>query len=80
MPGPQPVAAPVVQPEEKKKPLKKEQSLLEILDQWESVIVPLIFTALALFTRLYKIGISDIVTWDEAQQVPSVSAKAEFAC
>lgn len=40
--------------------------MLEILDQWECVIAPIIFTALAVFTRLYKIGLSPIVTWDEA--------------
>jgi len=60
----------VVQPpqaEEKKlHGKKKEQGVLEILDQWESVIAPIIFTALAVFTRLYKIGLSPIVTWDEA--------------
>ena len=68
VPSAQPVAAQPTQPEDKKKKQpKKEPSLLEILDEWEIVIVPVIFTALALFTRLYKIGISDIVTWDEAQ-------------
>jgi len=60
----------VVQPpqaEEKKlHGKKKEQGVLEILDEWESVIAPIIFTALAVFTRLYKIGLSPIVTWDEA--------------
>lgn len=43
-----------------------------MLADWESIIAPLIFTAVAIFTRLYKIGISDIVTWDEAQYVPLV--------
>jgi dolichyl-phosphate-mannose-protein mannosyltransferase len=38
-----------------------------VLDEWEFIIAPLIFTALAFFTRLYKIGLSPIVTWDEAQ-------------
>jgi dolichyl-phosphate-mannose-protein mannosyltransferase len=37
------------------------------LDEWEFIIAPLIFTAAAFFTRMWKIGISDIVTWDEAQ-------------
>ena len=69
VPASQPVVAPPVQLDDKKKALKKEPSVLEILDEWESVIVPIIFTALALFTRLYKIGLSDIVTWDEAQSV-----------
>ncbi|KXJ96967.1 dolichyl-phosphate-mannose-protein mannosyltransferase 2 [Microdochium bolleyi] len=56
-----------VQPDEKKlHGIKKEQGVLQILDEWESVIAPIIFTALAIFTRLYKIGLSPIVTWDEA--------------
>ncbi|RPA82888.1 putative dolichyl-phosphate-mannose--protein mannosyltransferase [Ascobolus immersus RN42] len=33
---------------------------------YESIIAPLLFTFLAFFTRLYKIGQSNIVTWDEA--------------
>ncbi|KAF3766143.1 family 39 glycosyltransferase [Cryphonectria parasitica EP155] len=51
--------------DDKKKQAKKS-SFLQTLEEWEFVIAPLVFTALALFTRLYKIGISDIVTWDEA--------------
>lgn len=47
----------------------QQQSILQILDDWEFVIAPILFTAVALFTRLYKIGISNIVTWDEAQFV-----------
>lgn len=34
-------------------------------------IMPLAFTGLALFTRLWRIGHSHIVTWDEAQYVTS---------
>ncbi|KAL2179921.1 glycosyltransferase family 39 protein [Thermothelomyces heterothallicus CBS 202.75] len=49
-----------------KKKAKKDPSFLELLDQWEWLIAPIIFTALAFFTRLYKIGLSPIVTWDEA--------------
>jgi dolichyl-phosphate-mannose-protein mannosyltransferase len=61
------VTGPVpTQPEDNKKLVKKEQSILQTLDEWEFIIAPLIFTALAFFTRLYKIGISNIVTWDEA--------------
>lgn len=41
--------------------------MLEVLAEWEFLIAPIIFTALSFFTRLYKIGLSDIVTWDEAQ-------------
>ncbi|PSR80271.1 family 39 glycosyltransferase [Coniella lustricola] len=52
--------------DEKKKKQASKPSLLQTLDEWEFVIAPVLFTFLALFTRLYKIGISDIVTWDEA--------------
>jgi len=65
----QPVGAPRVEADDKKKQQKKSPSVLQILDEWEVVIAPIIFTAFALFTRLYKIGLSNIVTWDEAQQV-----------
>jgi len=44
-----------------------QQSVLNILDEWEFLIAPIIFTALAFFTRMWKIGLSPIVTWDEAQ-------------
>ncbi|KAG5976437.1 hypothetical protein E4U56_001961 [Claviceps arundinis] len=55
------------QPEDNKKALKKaEKNVIETLLEWEFIIAPVIFTALALFTRLWKIGLSDIVTWDEA--------------
>ncbi|EXF84757.1 dolichyl-phosphate-mannose-protein mannosyltransferase [Colletotrichum fioriniae PJ7] len=49
--------------DDKKKLVKKQSSFL---DQWEPIIAPIIFTAVAIFTRLWRIGISDIVTWDEA--------------
>ncbi|ROW03962.1 hypothetical protein VSDG_01063 [Cytospora chrysosperma] len=49
-----------------KQKAKKQLSPLQFLDEWEFLIAPIIFTALAFFTRLYKIGISNIVTWDEA--------------
>lgn len=45
----------------------QQKSVLSALDEWECVIAPLIFTALAFFTRMYRIGLSNIVTWDEAQ-------------
>lgn len=32
----------------------------------ESVVMPLLFTAVAVFTRMYKIGLNDNVVWDEA--------------
>ena len=41
-------------------------SLLSTLDSYEYLIAPLIFTALSFFTRMWKIGLSNIVTWDEA--------------
>lgn len=42
----------------------QQPTFLDFLDDWEFIIAPLIFTALAFFTRLYKIGLSPIVTWD----------------
>jgi dolichyl-phosphate-mannose-protein mannosyltransferase len=41
--------------------------LIAFLDEYEFIWAPLIFTFLAFFTRMYKIGLSPIVTWDEAQ-------------
>ncbi len=69
--GATPALPPPAEADDKKKTAKKQPSILQILDEWEVVIAPLVFTAFALFTRLYKIGLSNIVTWDEAQQVPS---------
>ncbi|KAG9922162.1 dolichyl phosphate-D-mannose:protein O-D-mannosyltransferas-like protein, partial [Aureobasidium melanogenum] len=47
---------------------KKQQakSILNVIDDWEPIFAPILFTALAFFTRLWKIGLSPIVTWDEA--------------
>ncbi|KAK9480319.1 Dolichyl-phosphate-mannose-protein mannosyltransferase-domain-containing protein [Lipomyces japonicus] len=36
------------------------------LDKVEEYLAPIIFTILAFVSRMYKIGVSDIVTWDEA--------------
>jgi dolichyl-phosphate-mannose-protein mannosyltransferase len=47
----------------------QEQSILDILAEWEWLYAPILFTFLAFFTRNYKIGLSPIVTWDEAQYV-----------
>lgn len=47
----------------------QKNSFLDVLDEWEFVIAPIIFTALSFFTRMYRIGLSNIVTWDEAQYV-----------
>ncbi|EJT79090.1 dolichyl-phosphate-mannose-protein mannosyltransferase 2 [Gaeumannomyces tritici R3-111a-1] len=52
--------------DDKKKAAKKQPSILEVLDQWEFLIAPVVFTILAFFTRFYQIGKSNIVTWDEA--------------
>lgn len=54
-----------------------QQSILSILDEYEFLIAPLIFTFLAFFTRMYKIGLSPIVTWDEAQYVPTLYQEAQ---
>ncbi|KAH8691100.1 protein O-mannosyl transferase [Talaromyces proteolyticus] len=48
-------------PRSKKAP--KHQSTF---DDWENVLAPLILTVFSLFIRLYRIGLSNIVTWDEA--------------
>ncbi|KAF2710994.1 glycosyltransferase family 39 protein [Pleomassaria siparia CBS 279.74] len=45
---------------------EKPFSVIEFLDEWEFLWAPIIFTALAFFTRMWKIGLSPIVTWDEA--------------
>ncbi|KAK6598360.1 protein o-mannosyl transferase [Botrytis cinerea] len=56
-----------VEVDDKKTQVKKgKQSLVGFLDEWEFLIAPLVFTIFAFFTRLYKIGLSPIVTWDEA--------------
>lgn len=47
--------------------LIQSKSFLTVLDEWEPVVAPLLFTALSFFTRMYRIGRSNIVTWDEAQ-------------
>jgi hypothetical protein len=47
--------------------LQSQPSFLQLLDEYEFIIAPLIFTAFAFFTRLYRVGLSPIVTWDEAQ-------------
>ena len=42
-------------------------SILQTLDEYEYLLAPLVFTLISFFTRMYKIGLSPIVTWDEAQ-------------
>lgn len=69
------ITHPAVVEIDNKKNVKKVESpsILQLIDEWEVVWAPIIFTAVAFFTRLYKIGLSNIVTWDEAQQVPLIS-------
>ncbi|KAE8378742.1 Dolichyl-phosphate-mannose-protein mannosyltransferase-domain-containing protein [Aspergillus bertholletiae] len=50
--------------ESKYKP--KPNPSVSALDNWEPVIMPILLTAMAIFTRMYQIGRSNIVTWDEA--------------
>ncbi|CAD6505611.1 BgTH12-01101 [Blumeria graminis f. sp. triticale] len=66
--------------EEERIKLGKSKSVWHHLDEWEIVIAPTVFTALAFFTRLYKIGLSPIVTWDEAHfgKFGSYYLKREF--
>ncbi|KAJ6096767.1 hypothetical protein N7486_007513 [Penicillium sp. IBT 16267x] len=52
--------------EDVKKQKPQSTSFLQVLADWEPILAPIILTALALFTRLYRIGRSNIVTWDEA--------------
>ncbi|RKF55345.1 Dolichyl-phosphate-mannose--protein mannosyltransferase 2 [Erysiphe neolycopersici] len=42
------------------------KSFWKFIDEWEFSITTIIFSFFAFFTRLYKIGLSPIVTWDEA--------------
>ncbi len=49
-------------------------SILRTLDEWEFLIAPLLFTIISFFTRMYKIGLSNIVTWDEAQYATPLMA------
>ncbi|KAK2787448.1 Protein O-mannosyltransferase 2 [Emmonsiellopsis sp. PD_33] len=49
-----------------KKKAPRKPSFLDLLDKWEIILAPLIFTALSFFTRMWQIGRSNIVTWDEA--------------
>ncbi|SPO03826.1 probable dolichyl-phosphate-mannose--protein mannosyltransferase [Cephalotrichum gorgonifer] len=65
-PGAQEPGVPSKPEIDNKKLAKKEPSILQVLDNWEPVIAPILFTLVAAFTRLWKIGASNIVTWDEA--------------
>lgn len=46
---------------------QQAKSVLDIIDEYEYIWAPILFTAAAFFKRMYKIGLSNIVTWDEAQ-------------
>lgn len=48
-------------------PTLQTKSIIDTLDEYEYIWAPILFTAAAFFTRMYKIGLSNIVTWDEAQ-------------
>ena len=52
---------------DEKKTRQPQASILKTLDEYEFVLAPLVFTFFAFFTRMYRIGLSPIVTWDEAQ-------------
>ncbi|KAJ9622300.1 Protein O-mannosyltransferase 2 [Taxawa tesnikishii (nom. ined.)] len=45
---------------------KTKEKASSSFDQLEPIIAPIVFTFLAFFTRMWKIGLSPIVTWDEA--------------
>ncbi|RPA99977.1 protein O-mannosyl-transferase 2 [Choiromyces venosus 120613-1] len=65
VPGESPVGGDVVVPA--LEDLKKEQGIDQAGDvDIEAIVAPILFTLLSFFTRLYKIGQSNIVTWDEA--------------
>lgn len=56
-------------PAKTKEDLKGKEYDGSLIRDWrtvEAVLAPIIFTGLALFTRLYQIGKSNTVTWDEA--------------
>lgn len=62
--APMPILAP--EPDDKKKQKAARNPVVQFLDDWEFLLGPILFTALAIFTRLWQIGKSNIVTWDEA--------------
>ncbi|KAF8544482.1 protein O-mannosyl-transferase 2 [Trichophaea hybrida] len=63
--GEVPAHTPLLPEEDEKKYLKSKPNGVDI-ESIESIIAPIVFTLLAFFTRMYKIGQSNIVTWDEA--------------
>ncbi|CAH0032101.1 unnamed protein product [Clonostachys rhizophaga] len=61
-----PSAPRVVEPEDVKKSQPKQKSFIDTFVEWEIIFAPILFTLAAIGTRLWKIGLSNIVTWDEA--------------
>ena len=61
------LARPPADEPDDKKTRQPQTSILRTLDEYEFILAPLLFTFFAFFTRMYKIGLSPIVTWDEAQ-------------
>ncbi|KAF1831050.1 PMT-domain-containing protein [Decorospora gaudefroyi] len=62
----QPPAPAAAETPQKEKSKDKPFDIISFLDEYEFIWAPLIFTFFAFFTRMYKIGLSPIVTWDEA--------------
>ncbi|KAI9923675.1 Protein O-mannosyltransferase 2 [Aspergillus wentii] len=60
------VLTPYTQHDDEKKSKPEFNPFLSTLAAWEPIIAPIILTAFSIFTRLYRIGRSNIVTWDEA--------------
>ncbi|KAL2787829.1 Dolichyl-phosphate-mannose-protein mannosyltransferase-domain-containing protein [Aspergillus keveii] len=58
--------SPALAQAEDAKKKRQSSSYLSVLSGWEPVIAPILLTALSMFTRMYRIGRSNIVTWDEA--------------
>ncbi len=51
----------------KKEEEQLQQDIKDTILQLESFFAPIILTILSAFVRLYNIGKSDVVVWDEAQ-------------
>ncbi|KAL6855374.1 Protein O-mannosyltransferase 2 [Amphichorda felina] len=66
VPSSQTASASPAQPEDNKKLARKGKSFIQSFQDWEPIFAPILFTIAAFFTRLWNIGLSDIVTWDEA--------------
>lgn len=53
---------------EEKEDVSKEKAPLKKLScaQWEAIVMPIVFTLLGMFVRMYRIGANNHVVWDEA--------------